>query len=83
MANRGALATRAGLPECEAPIGKSAHLKISGSENRDLESALMRIEVINTGTELLLGKVINSHLAYFGTELFHLGLRVDELSLQS
>lgn len=36
----------------------------------------MRVEVINTGTELLLGNVINTHLAYFGQELFSLGLRV-------
>ncbi len=37
----------------------------------------MRIEVINTGTELLLGKVINSHLAFFGEELFKLGLNIE------
>lgn len=36
----------------------------------------MRIEVINTGTELLLGKVLNTHAAFFGTELFKLGLRI-------
>ncbi len=36
----------------------------------------MRIEVINTGTELLLGKVVNTHAAFFGQELFKLGLRV-------
>ncbi|MEM7699707.1 MAG: CinA family nicotinamide mononucleotide deamidase-related protein, partial [Verrucomicrobiota bacterium] len=36
----------------------------------------MRIEVVNTGTELLLGKVINTHLGFFGEELFKLGLRV-------
>jgi nicotinamide-nucleotide amidase len=36
----------------------------------------MRIEVINTGTELLLGNTINSHLAFFGQELFPLGLRI-------
>jgi nicotinamide-nucleotide amidase len=34
------------------------------------------VEVINTGTELLLGTVINAHLAYFGQSLFPLGLRV-------
>ncbi len=38
----------------------------------------MRIEVINTGTELLLGKVINSHVAFFGQELFKLGLRLQK-----
>lgn len=36
----------------------------------------MRLEVVNTGTELLLGKVVNTHAAYFGQELFKLGLRV-------
>ncbi|MCB1063187.1 MAG: competence/damage-inducible protein A [Verrucomicrobiae bacterium] len=36
----------------------------------------MRIEVINTGTELLLGKVVNTHVTFFGDELFKLGLRI-------
>ncbi len=36
----------------------------------------MRIEVVNTGTELLLGQVVNTHAAYFGQELFPLGHRV-------
>ncbi len=36
----------------------------------------MRIEVVNTGSELLLGKVVNTHAAYFGQELFKLGLRI-------
>jgi len=36
----------------------------------------MRVEVINTGTELLLGNVINTHLAFLAQELFPLGLRV-------
>lgn len=36
----------------------------------------MRLEVVNTGTELLLGKVINTHAAWFGQELFKLGLRI-------
>ncbi len=36
----------------------------------------MRIEVLNTGTELLLGKVVNTHVAFFGDELFKLGLRI-------
>jgi nicotinamide-nucleotide amidase len=38
----------------------------------------LRVEVINTGTELLLGKVINSHLSFFGEELFKLGLRIEQ-----
>ncbi|MGA0845995.1 MAG: competence/damage-inducible protein A, partial [Luteolibacter sp.] len=36
----------------------------------------MQIEVINTGSELLLGSTINTHAAWFGRELFSLGLRV-------
>lgn len=36
----------------------------------------MRVEVVNTGTELLLGKVVNTHAGYFGQELFKLGLRI-------
>ena len=37
----------------------------------------MNVEVINTGTELLLGNVTNTHLAFLGQELFPLGLRVE------
>lgn len=36
----------------------------------------MIVEVLNTGTELLLGNVVNSHAAYFGQALFPLGLRI-------
>ena len=36
----------------------------------------MNLEVINTGSELLLGNVVNTHLAFFGHELFPLGLRI-------
>ena len=36
----------------------------------------MRIEILNTGTELLLGTTVNTHAAWFGRELFKLGLRV-------
>lgn len=36
----------------------------------------MRIEILNTGTELLLGNTMNTHGAWFGRELFKLGLRV-------
>lgn len=36
----------------------------------------MRIEVVNTGSELLLGYVLNTHLRYLAEELFPLGLRV-------
>ena len=40
-------------------------------------SAAWPVEVINTGTELLFGSVVNTHLAYLGQQLFSLGLRVD------
>lgn len=36
----------------------------------------MNVEVINTGTELLLGSVVNQHLAYLAQALFPLGLRI-------
>ena len=36
----------------------------------------MRVEVINTGTELMLGGTVNTHLAFIARELFPLGLRV-------
>ncbi len=36
----------------------------------------MRVEVINTGDELLLGRCVNTHLVYFGQRLFDVGLRV-------
>lgn len=36
----------------------------------------MKLEVLNTGTELLLGSVVNTHAAYFGRTLFPLGLRI-------
>ena len=37
----------------------------------------MRTVVINTGTELLLGDVLNTHLSFVAREIFPLGLRVD------
>lgn len=37
---------------------------------------VVRIEVINTGTELLLGNTLNTHGAWFGRELFSMGLRI-------
>ena len=37
----------------------------------------MRVLVINTGTELLLGDVLNTHLRFIAQEIFPLGLRVD------
>src|ERR1043165_357602 len=37
----------------------------------------MRVVVINTGTELLLGDVLNTHLSFIAQEIFPLGLRID------
>lgn len=37
----------------------------------------MRVQVINTGTELLLGDVINTHLAFIARAIFPLGLRIE------
>ncbi len=36
----------------------------------------MKVEVLNTGTELLLGSVTNTHLPFFAQGLFRLGLRI-------
>jgi nicotinamide-nucleotide amidase len=36
----------------------------------------VNIEVINTGTELLLGNTLNTHGAWFGRELFQMGMRI-------
>jgi nicotinamide-nucleotide amidase len=37
----------------------------------------MRIEVINTGTEILLGHVTNTHLGFLAQSLFRLGWRIE------
>ena len=41
-----------------------------------MRNARVRVEVLNTGTELMLGHVINKHLAYLAEALFPLGLRI-------
>jgi nicotinamide-nucleotide amidase len=38
----------------------------------------MRVVVINTGTELLLGDVLNTHLRFIAREIFPLGLRIEQ-----
>lgn len=38
----------------------------------------MRVIVINTGTELLLGQVLNTHLRFIARQIFQLGLRVEQ-----
>lgn len=40
------------------------------------QSPGVKIEIINTGTELLLGNTLNTHGAWFGRELFQMGLRI-------
>lgn len=37
----------------------------------------MKIEIINTGTEILLGHVTNTHLGYLAKELFSIGYRIE------
>jgi len=37
----------------------------------------MRVEIVNTGTELLLGRVANTHLGFLAQSLLGLGLRVE------
>jgi nicotinamide-nucleotide amidase len=37
----------------------------------------MRVEIINTGTELLLGQITNTHLGFLAQSLFGLGLRIE------
>jgi len=37
----------------------------------------MRVEIVNTGTELLLGRVVNTHLEFLAQSLIGLGLRVE------
>jgi len=39
---------------------------------------LMRIILVNTGTELLLGNVQDAHLGFIAREIFPLGLRIEE-----
>ena len=46
----------------------------------DVLRFVMRVTVINTGTELLLGQVLNTHLRFIAQEIFLLGLRVAEQS---
>ncbi len=36
----------------------------------------MRVDLINTGTELVLGRTVNTHLSYLGEALFLVGLRI-------
>src|SRR5260370_42294415 len=38
----------------------------------------MRVVLLNTGTELLLGDVQDAHLAFIARQIFLLGLRIEE-----
>ena len=38
--------------------------------------SFLRVELLNTGSELLLGSVKDAHLSWFGRELFPLGVRI-------
>ncbi|BCX49132.1 competence/damage-inducible protein [Haloferula helveola] len=40
----------------------------------------MKVEILNTGSELLLGRTLNTHGHWLGRELFKLGLRVERLT---
>jgi len=40
------------------------------------EFKILKIEILNTGTELLLGNTLNTHGGWFGRQLFTMGLRV-------
>lgn len=42
-----------------------------------MSSPSLRLEVINTGSELLLGAAVNTHLAFLGRKLFEVGLRIE------
>jgi competence/damage-inducible protein CinA-like protein len=44
----------------------------------DVRRLLMRIALLNTGTELMLGDVQDTHLAFIAREIFPLGLRIGE-----
>ena len=39
-------------------------------------TAFATAELINTGTELLFGSIVNTHLAFLGQQLFSLGVRI-------
>lgn len=42
-----------------------------------INCAGMRVIIINTGTEILLGDVLNTHLSFIAAEILPLGLRID------
>ena len=52
------------------------HVRERGAEHNDGMQHI-RVEVINTGTELLLGSVVNTNAAWLGNRLFEAGFRVE------
>ena len=48
---------------------------LTDAKQHEFEVAV-NVEILNTGTELLLGSVTNTHLAYLGQQLFPVGLRI-------
>jgi len=59
--------------EADRVAARGAELVSDGASGVE---ARMRIEILNTGSELLLGTTLNTHGQWFGRELFSLGLRV-------
>lgn len=52
------------------------HARAGGREhNGDMKS--VRVELINTGTEILLGSIVNTNAAWLGNRLFEAGFRVE------
>ena len=49
---------------------------LDGNRDRGVFMTVPRVELLNTGSELLLGSVRDAHLSWFGKELFPLGLRI-------
>ena len=56
-------------------VGRSTH-RVGRTDCRQGGMSL-RVELINTGTELLLGRTLNTHLGFLADALFPLGLRFE------
>ena len=74
-------AVRGKSPSKESAFARSLRstayrFPLSKAHNPMHSTAPMKVDVINTGTELLLGSVVNAHLAFFAHALFPLGLRI-------
>ena len=41
----------------------------------------IRVELINTGTEILLGSIVNTNAAWLGNRLFEAGFRVGRVTV--